>query len=135
MSNGSNTVPLSTAASTPMPTAKMTQMTAAPNTSDRVTGTAWTISGTTCSPWLEYDTRSREMKSFCIMIRYRMGNGRSSPNWWRISRMEDGEGLRPASWRAGSTPGVAKKIRNTSTLMPNMTATVPIKRRTMKVSI
>jgi hypothetical protein len=53
MSNGSNTVPLSTAAATPMRTAITTQMTAAPNTRDRVAGAAWTISGTTFVPWLE----------------------------------------------------------------------------------
>ena len=32
---------------------------------------------------------------------------------------------------AGSTPGVAKKIRNTSTLSANMTSTVAISRRMM----
>ena len=69
MSNGSNTVPLSTAAATPIRIAITTQMTAPPSTSESVAGAAETISGTTSSPWLEYDTRSRVTKSFFIMIR------------------------------------------------------------------
>ena len=35
-----------------------------------------------------------------------------------------GAALRPAMRAAGSTPGVAKKIRNTSTLMPNITKSI-----------
>ena len=64
-----------------------------------------------------------------------MGTGRSRPNWWRISLSADADGLRPAIWRAGSTPGVSKKIRNTSTVITNMTSSVHSTRRMMKVPI
>src|SRR5712691_6698582 len=50
ISSGSNTVPLSTAAATPMLIATTTQITAAPNTSDNVAGVAAAISGTTRVP-------------------------------------------------------------------------------------
>src|ERR1700675_4178923 len=44
-------------------------------------------------------------------------------------------GLRPAIWRAGSTPGVAKKIRNTRMEIANSTTTSQSARRMMKVTI
>ena len=91
-----------------------------------MTGIASKICGDTFCPWFEYETRSRLMNRFFIITRYRTGSGLSRPNWWRISAIVSGFGLRPASWRAGSTPGVAKKIRNTSTLIANITATMAI---------
>src|SRR4249919_3743366 len=134
MSNGSHSVPFSTAAPTPIRTASTTQITAAPKTSESVAGIAATISGTTDWPWFEYETRSRLMKSFFIMIRYRIGTGRSSPNWWRISFTAEAEGFRPAIWRAGSTPGVSKKMRKTSRVITNITSTVHSRRRMMNVA-
>src|SRR6266581_2160738 len=53
ISSGSNTVPLSRAAATPIAIAMTTQITAAPKTSDRVAGVAAAISGTTLTPWFE----------------------------------------------------------------------------------
>src|SRR6185312_1782055 len=53
ISSGSNTVPLSRAAATPTAIAITTQISAAPNTSDRVAGVAAAISGTTFTPWFE----------------------------------------------------------------------------------
>ena len=53
ISSGSNSVPRSRAAATPMAIAITTQITAAPKTSDSVAGAAAAISGTTCTPWLE----------------------------------------------------------------------------------
>src|SRR6188474_3848583 len=62
-----------------------------------------------------------------------MGIGSSKPNWWRISLSADAEGFRPAIWRAGSTPGVSKKMRKTSTVITNITSSVHRIRRMMKV--
>ena len=45
-----------------------------------------------------------------------------------------GSGLRPANWRLGSTPGVAKKIRKVSTVIANNTAKSPINRLTTKAN-
>src|SRR5579863_6103353 len=53
ISSGSKTVPRSRAAAIPTPIAITTQITAAPNTSDKVAGAAAAISGTTLMPWLE----------------------------------------------------------------------------------
>src|SRR6202044_2828623 len=74
------------------------------------------------------------MKSFFIMIPYSIGKGRLSPSCARISASVCGVGLRPAMARAGSTPGVLKKMMNTSTVITNMTSTVHSDRRTMNVS-
>ena len=46
---------------------KTTQMTAAPSTSESVTGAACVTCGITFSPRFTYDVRSREMKSFFII--------------------------------------------------------------------
>src|SRR5947209_4975510 len=70
-----------------------------------------------------------------IIRPYWTGSGLSRPNWARISWMTCALGLRPAMARAGSTPGVLKKITNTTTVMTNMTSTVASRRRTMKVSM
>ena len=75
------------------------------------------------------------MNSFFIRITYCTGSGRSSPYWCLMALIVSGLGLRPASLRAGSTPGVWKKIRNTSTVIVNTTKTVAIMRRMTKVSI
>src|SRR5580698_3308834 len=53
INSGSSTVPRSSAAATPMAMATITQMIAAPNTSDRVAGAAAPTSGTTSTPWFE----------------------------------------------------------------------------------
>src|SRR6266487_7052556 len=74
------------------------------------------------------------MKSFFISRPYWTGKGRSSPNWWRISCITCALGLRPAICLAGSTPGVLKKITNTSSVITNMTSTVHSSRRMMKLS-
>src|SRR5215469_6501508 len=75
------------------------------------------------------------MKIFFIMMPYSIGNGRPSPSWARISARVCGFGLRPARARAGSTPGVLKKMMNTSTVITNMTSTDHSRRRTMNVSM
>src|ERR1700683_140269 len=70
ISSGSKTVPRSRAAATPMAIASITQITAAPKTSDRVAGAAAPISGTTSTPWFEYDTRFRLMNMLFIISAY-----------------------------------------------------------------
>ena len=75
------------------------------------------------------------MNSFFIIRPYWTGSGRLSPNWARISARICGLGLRPAMARAGSTPGVLKKMMNTTTVITNMTSTVHSGRRTMNVSM
>src|SRR5438094_4410035 len=75
------------------------------------------------------------MKIFFIMMPYSMGNGRLSPSCARISAMVCAFGLRPASARAGSTPGVLKKMMNTITVITNMTSTVHSRRRMTNVSM
>src|SRR5437762_1467947 len=75
------------------------------------------------------------MKIFFIMMPYWTGRGLSSPNCARISASVCAFGLRPAMARAGSTPGVLKKMMNTTTVITNMTSTVHSSRRTMNVSM
>src|SRR5690349_5778265 len=75
------------------------------------------------------------MKIFFIMMPYSIGNGRSSPSCARISARVCAFGLRPARARAGSTPGVLKKMMNTMTVITNRTSTVHSRRRMMKVSM
>src|SRR5262252_3232621 len=75
------------------------------------------------------------MKIFFIMMPYSIGNGRPSPSCARISARVCGLGLRPAIARAGSTPGVLKKMTNTTTVITNMTTTVHSVRRTTNVSM
>src|SRR5580698_11359018 len=70
-----------------------------------------------------------------IISRYWIGTGRLSPNWARISFRICGLELRPAMARAGSTPGVLKKMKKTTTVITNMTSTAHSERRTMNVSI
>src|SRR5215468_10985001 len=69
------------------------------------------------------------------MMPYWTGNGRSSPSCARISARVCGFGLRPARARAGSTPGVLKKMMNTTSVITNITSTVHSRRRMMKVSM
>src|SRR5215472_17071854 len=75
------------------------------------------------------------MKIFFIMMPYSIGNGRLSPSCARISARVCAFGLRPARARAGSTPGVLKKMMNTITVITNMTSAVHSRRRMMKVSM
>ena len=56
-----------------------TQITAAPKTSESVTGAACVICGITFAPRFTYDVRSRVMKSFFIISAYWTGSGWSSP--------------------------------------------------------
>ena len=73
------------------------------------------------------------MNSRFIISTYCSGLERSRPNWWRTAATVSGVGLRPASERVGSTPGVAKKIRNVRTVIAKRTTTRPSRRRTMKM--
>ena len=100
------------------------QITAAPKTSENVTGAASMICGITCTPRFEYDSISRLTTIRSIIVRYWTGSGRSSPKFERIAASVSGVALRPAIWRAGSIPGVAKKIRNTITLSANSTTII-----------
>src|SRR5579875_880693 len=75
------------------------------------------------------------MKICFIISAYCTKNGLLSPNWRRISARMAGLVLRPAMARAGSIPGVLKKITKVTAVITNMTATVQIVRRTMKVSM
>ena len=72
-------VPRYTAAASPIPIANITQMTAAPSTSDSVTGAAATICGITGVPRLTNDVRSRVMKSFFIINPYWIGQRAVEP--------------------------------------------------------
>src|SRR5258707_2201302 len=135
ISSGSSSVPRNFAAATPMAIATTTQIAAAPNTSDRVAGAAAPISGTTSTPWFEYETRLRLMNRLFIISAYWTGMGRVSPNWARISARICGLELRPAIARAGATPGGLKKMMKTSTVITKTNSTVPSDRRTMNVSM
>src|SRR5262249_7960270 len=75
------------------------------------------------------------MNRLFIIRAYWTGSGLSSPNCARISARVCAFGLRPAMARAGSTPGVLKKMMNTTTVITNMTRTVHSRRRTMNVSM
>ena len=107
MSNGSTNVPRMTAAASPIAMETTTHRIVAPKTSDSVTGAAAAIWGTTFTPRLTNDARSRVMKSFFIRIAYCTGSGRSRPKSWRTCLSVSGSALRPAMRDAGSTPGVA----------------------------
>src|SRR5262249_15551437 len=74
------------------------------------------------------------MKMSFIMMPYWTNSGRLRPSWARTSASTCGLGLRPAMARAGSTPGVLKKMKNTMTVMMNITSTAHSERRTTKVS-
>ena len=63
-------VPRNTAARRPIPMLKTTQITAAPSTSESVTGAASVTCGITFAPRLTNDVRSRVMKSFFIISAY-----------------------------------------------------------------
>ena len=60
-------MPRKTPASMPIAMLATTQITAAPKTSDSVTGAACVTCGITFAPRLTYDVRSRVMKSFFII--------------------------------------------------------------------
>src|SRR6266481_6635491 len=75
------------------------------------------------------------MKMCFIISPYRTGSGRSRPNSCLMFLIVAAVGLRPAIWRAGSTPGVAKKIRNTRMEIANSTTTSQSSRRMMNVAI
>ena len=80
-------------------------------TSESVTGAAAVTCGITRAPRFTYEVRSRLKKSFFIMIPYFTGSGRSRPKSCLTAASVCGSALRPAMRAAGSTPGVAKKIR------------------------
>ena len=107
-----------------------TQSTAAPSTSDERDGHGVAApAGTTFWPRLTKEVRSRVTKRRFIITAYWTGSGRSRPKSLRTAARVSGEALRPAMRAAGSEPGVAKKIRNTSTLMPNITNSIWPSRR------
>ena len=112
-----------------------THSTAAPSTSDSVTGAARSTWGTTFWPRLTKEVRSRVTNSRFIITAYWTGSGRSSPKSLRTAASVSGAALRPAMRAAGSEPGVAKKIRNTSTLMPNITNSIWPKRERTAASM
>ena len=114
---------------------KITQITAAPSTSDSVTGAASVTCGITFAPRLTNDVRSREMNSFFIISAYCTGIGRSSPKSCRTSLSVAWSAFLPAMRAAGSTPGVAKKMRNARTLIENSTNTIDTSRRAKNRSI
>ena len=78
----------------------------------------------TFCPRLTKEVRSRLIQSRFIIRPYWTGSERSKPNSCRIWATVSGAALRPAIRAAGSDPGVAKKIRNTSTEMPNITNSI-----------
>ena len=114
---------------TPTIRPKTTHSTAAPITSDNVTGTVSSTAGTTFQPRLTKEVRSRVMNSFFIITRILDGQRLIEAEILRTGFEISGEALRPAMRAAGSAPGVAKKIRNTSTLMPNITNAIWPRRR------
>src|SRR5580692_6523543 len=61
-----------------------------------------------------------------------MGNGRFRPNSLETCARTAGDALRPAMRDAGFTPGVAKKIRNTNTLIVNITNIADARRLIVK---
>src|SRR5437867_11614196 len=61
--------------------------------------------------------------------------GRSKPKSFRTAASTSGDALRPAIRDEGSDPGVAKKIRKTMTLIPNITKIIWIRRRMSVFSI
>ena len=131
----SSVVPRKTAAISPSPMANVIQRTEAPSTRLNVTGAASTTCGMTFAPRFTNDVRSREMKSRFIISAYWTGMGLSSPKSLLTSRSVCWSAFRPAMRAAGSTPGVAKKIRKTRTLIENMTSNADAARRTTKRSI
>ena len=135
ISAGSIGLPRVAAATTPMATPRTTQMSAAPMTSEKVAGAARAICGMTSEPRLTNDSRSRLTNSFSIIFTYWTGSGRSKPKSLRTASSVAWSALRPAMRAAGSTPGVAKKITNTNTLIANSTNTIESRRRTAKRSI
>ena len=62
-----------------------TQITAAPKTSESVTGAASTICGITSAPRLTNEVRSRVTNSFFIISPYCTGKGLSSPKSFRTA--------------------------------------------------
>src|SRR5262245_13581980 len=114
---------------------KTTQMIAAPTTCESVTGAASVSWGTTFAPRFTNDVRSRVTKSLSIIFTYWTGIGRSRPKSLRTSRSVCWSALRPAIRAAGSAPGVAKKMRKTSTLIANSTVTSFTSRRATKATI
>ena len=79
ISNGSQIEPRRSAAETPIAIDATSQITAAPSTSESVTGVAARISGTTGTPRFVYETRSRSITSRFIRSPYCTGSGRSRP--------------------------------------------------------
>ena len=75
------------------------------------------------------------MNRCSISSPYRTGSGRSSPNECRTCASVAWSALRPAMRAAGSIPGVAKKMTNTSTLIANSTSTAEVIRRTANSTI
>src|ERR1700733_3186089 len=84
-------------------------------------------------PRLANEVRSPVTNRRFIRSAYCTGSGRSRPKSFRTASSVSGVALRPAIRAEGSAPGVAKKIKNTVTLMPNMTKSICAMRGTMTV--
>src|ERR1700735_2349478 len=82
-------------------------------------------------PRLAKEVRSAVTNRRFIRSAYCTGSGRSRPKSFRTASSVSGVALRPAMRAEGSAPGVAKKIKNTTTLIPNMTKSICAMRGTM----
>src|SRR5437868_6092416 len=128
MTSGSTRVPRIAPARVPIATPSTIQITAAPTTRESVIGIASMICGMTRMPRFTKEVRSWVMKRFFIIIAYCTGSGSSSPKEARTWASVAGSAFLPAILAAGSTPGVAKKIRKTRTLIAKRTSTDEPKR-------
>src|SRR5436305_15245458 len=72
---------------------------------------------------------------FFIIRTYWIGSGLSKPYSWRMNAISLAVARRPASRRAGSPLGIASKIRNVSSEITNITATIANSRRTTNLAI
>ena len=81
----SSGVPRKTAAARPMTMLTTTQISAAPSTSESVTGAASTICGITSAPRFTNEVRSRVTNSFFIISPYCTGSGLSRPKSLRTA--------------------------------------------------
>ena len=128
-------LPRVAAAIKPTPKPPAIHSSAAPPTSDSVTGVAAAICGSTFSPRFTNEVRSPVMKRRFISSAYCTGSGRSSPKSARTAASVSGVALRPAMRAEGSAPGVAKKIAKVRMLMPVITKTIWPRRRSTAPSI
>ena len=96
-------------------------------------GKPWTISSMTLTLFV-YETSS-PVKTCSIVLKYWTGIGLSKPHVRRIAAITSGVGDLPASRTAGSPLGMTLKIKNVMTEIANSTATIAMRRLTMKRAI